>query len=102
MPELTVTPRGHLLLRDTPPGGPERTPPAALLDAFRESAARGMLDSANASEAALPAPFEFARAVARLYFAEFCKAAAGHPASRSATCRRHSQTSTGWSRKPRR
>ena len=79
MPELTVTPRGHLLVRDTPPGGPERTPPAALLDAFRESAARGMLDSANASEAALPAPFEFARAVARLYFAEFCKAAAGAP-----------------------
>ncbi len=47
MSELTVTPRGQLLVRDSPPGSPDRTPPDALLAAYRESAARGMLDSAN-------------------------------------------------------
>ena len=79
MSELTITPHGHLVVRGSLPGSPDRTPSNALLDGYKISAARGMLDSANSNDATLPASFEFARGVARLYFAEFCKAAAGAP-----------------------
>ena len=46
MTELTITPLGHLLVRDAPPGtaGPE--PPPAVLAAYRDGPARGMLASA--------------------------------------------------------
>ncbi len=51
-----------------------------MLEAYRESPARGMLYSASAEiEAALPSSFEFARSIARLYLTDLCKAATGEP-----------------------
>jgi hypothetical protein len=80
MHDLAITPRGHLLLRETPQVPPDRTVPKALIDAYAESPARGMLDSATSDvAAALPAPFEFARSIARLYLAHLCRAAIGEP-----------------------
>jgi hypothetical protein len=80
MHELTITPQGHLLVRETPVEKPHPEPPKALLDAYAESAARGMLTSASDGTAAvLPPAFEFARSFARLYLATLCKAATGEP-----------------------
>jgi superfamily II DNA or RNA helicase len=82
MSELTITPQGHLLVRDAAPGAGERPLSKALLDAYRDSPARGMLDSACADlEAALPPSFEFARSIARLYLTNLCKATAAEPGS---------------------
>ncbi len=51
-----------------------------MLEAYRESTARGMLYSASEEmEAALPSSFEFARSIARLYLTNLCKAATGEP-----------------------
>jgi hypothetical protein len=80
MHELTITPQGHLLVRETPVEKPHPEPPKALLDAYAESAARGMLTSASDGTAAvLPPAFEFARSFARLYLTTLCKAATGEP-----------------------
>jgi hypothetical protein len=82
MSELTITPQGHLLVRDAEPGAGERAPAKALLDAYRDSPARGMLDSACADlEAVLPPSFEFARSIGRLYLTNLCKAALAEPGS---------------------
>ncbi len=83
MPELSITPRGRLLVRESP----DRSPPAlaaGVLDAFRADPVRGMLAAATAGgDAALPADFEFARSFARLYLGEFVKLVTanggGHP-----------------------
>ena len=76
MHELTISPRGHLLLRESPDG----KLPKSLIEAYRESAARGMLESASgAASDALPASFEFARSIGRLYLTHLCKAATGEP-----------------------
>jgi hypothetical protein len=80
MHDLTITPQGHLLVRETPLETPERKLPKALLEAYRESAARGMLYSASEElEASLPPSFDFARSIARLYLTNLCKAATGEP-----------------------
>src|SRR5689334_22722234 len=74
MHELTITPHGHLLVRET--DHQDRTLPKALLDAYAAGPARGMLHSATAEAgAALPPPFEFARSIARLYLTALCRAA---------------------------
>ncbi|HUR54233.1 MAG TPA: DEAD/DEAH box helicase [Gemmataceae bacterium] len=79
MHELTITPSGHLLLCESPTG--EKVS-KSLLDAYAESAARGMLDSASKEwDAVLPPAFDFARSVGRLYLASLCRAATGEPGS---------------------
>ncbi|HET6572267.1 MAG TPA: DEAD/DEAH box helicase [Fimbriiglobus sp.] len=80
MHELTITPQGHLLVRDTPDETPDRKPSAALLRAYATSPARGMLDSACVeADTALPPPFEFTRSIARLYLTTLCRAAVAEP-----------------------
>jgi len=80
MHDLTITPQGHLLLRETPLETGDRTPPSALLDAYGTSPAHGMLYSANEEvDSVLPAPFEFARSIARLYLTNLCRAAVAEP-----------------------
>ena len=80
MHDLTITPLGHLLVRETPLETPERNLPKALLEAYQENAAQGMLYSASEEmEAPLPPAFDFARSIARLYLTNLCKAATGEP-----------------------
>jgi superfamily II DNA or RNA helicase len=80
MHELTISPQGHLLVRETSLETPNQEPSKALLEAYQESAARGMLTSATDETAAvLPPSFEFARSFARLYLTTLCKAATGEP-----------------------
>ena len=80
MHDLTITPQGHLLVRETPLEPPDRKPSKALLEAYGESPARGMLYSASEEmEAVLPPSFEFARSIARLYLTNLCKAATAEP-----------------------
>ena len=74
MLDLTITPQGHLLVREIPLELSERKPSKALLEAYGESQARGMLYSAGEEmQAVLPASFEFARSIARLYLTNLCK-----------------------------
>src|ERR1700677_2161661 len=78
MHDLTITPQGHLLVRVTTLESPDRKISKTLLEAYHESSARGMLHSASAElDAALPASFEFARSIARLYLTHLCKTAPG-------------------------
>ncbi|XBH05213.1 SNF2 helicase-associated domain-containing protein [Singulisphaera sp. Ch08] len=80
MHELTITPEGHLLVRETSLDSSDRKPSKRLLEAYGESPARGMLYSATIEmEAALPPPFEFARSIARLYLTNLCHAAIADP-----------------------
>lgn len=80
MHDLTITPQGHLVLRETPLETLDRKLSGSLLEAYTESAARGMLYSASEElEAVLPSSFEFARSIARLYLTNLCKAASGEP-----------------------
>ena len=80
MDELTITPQGHLLVRETTAEETGRPPSKALVRAFRASPARGMLHAAvEEADAPLPAAFDFARSIARLYLADLCKVAAGPP-----------------------
>ena len=80
MLDLIITPQGHLLVRETPLEPPDREPSKALLAAYSESPAHGMLHSASEEPGAvLPVSFEFARSIARLYLANLCKAATGEP-----------------------
>ncbi len=82
MHELTITPNGHLLVRETEPETPGRKPSKAMLAAFGESAARGLLYAASEElDAPLPPSFEFARSIAQLYFTNLCKAAITEPDS---------------------
>jgi non-specific serine/threonine protein kinase len=75
---LTITPQGHLLVRES--DTEVRPVPRALLEAYEVSAARGMLHSATeALDSALPMSFEFARSIARLYLTNLCKTATGEP-----------------------
>jgi non-specific serine/threonine protein kinase len=80
MHELTITPQGHLLVREAPleTSGPKLS--KRLLGAYSESPARGMLYSASEeTDAALPPSFEFARSIARLYLTTLCKATLPEP-----------------------
>ena len=80
MHDLTITPRGHLLVRESPLEASSPKLSKGLLDAYAESSARGMLDSASKEwDAALPPAFDFARSVGRLYLTSLCKAATGEP-----------------------
>ena len=80
MYELTISPQGHLLVRETALESPDGNPSKALLEAYRKSPARAMLHSASTEmEAVLPASFEFARSIARLYLTNLCKAATSEP-----------------------
>ncbi len=80
MHELTITPEGHLLVRETALATSDRIPSKRLLEAYGESPARGMLFSATEEmDAALPPPFEFARSIARLYLTNLCHAAIAEP-----------------------
>ena len=74
MYELTISPQGHLIVRETSREPPDRKLSKTLLEAYGESPARGMLHSGSAEmEAVLPASFEFARSIARLYLTNLCK-----------------------------
>src|SRR4051812_13892904 len=80
MDELTITPQGHLLVRETGPEAQGLNPSAALVAAYRESPARGMFFSAcEEMDAVLPSSFEFARSIARLYLTNLCTAAIAEP-----------------------
>jgi superfamily II DNA or RNA helicase len=80
MHELTITPHGHLRLRESPLESPKRDLSKTLLEAYTENPARGMLDSASAEQiAVLPPSFDFARSIGRLYLTNLCKAATGEP-----------------------
>ena len=80
MHDLTITPQGHLLVRETPAESPGRPIPKALLDAYATSPAHGMLlSSGDAAAGALPPPFEFARSIARLYLTSLCRATLADP-----------------------
>src|SRR4051794_5156392 len=82
MHALTITPEGHLLVRETSLETSDRKPSRRLLEAYGESPARGMLFSATLEmDAALPPPFEFARSIARLYLTNLCHAAIAEPAA---------------------
>ena len=82
MHELTITPQGHFLVRETPVETPDRKLSKALLEAYLESPAHGMLHSATEEmEAELPLSFEFARSIARLYLTNLCKAVTAEPGS---------------------
>jgi superfamily II DNA or RNA helicase len=78
MSELSITPSGHLSLRDAPSeAGPVVS--AALVEAYRASAVQGLLLSAIEEQRVLPPSFDFARTFARLYLTALCKAATGAP-----------------------
>jgi SNF2-related domain/SNF2 Helicase protein/Helicase conserved C-terminal domain len=78
--DLIITPQGHLLVRESEPEAQDRKPSKALLAAYSKGSAQGMLHSAGEEmEAPLPASFEFARSIARLYLTSLCKAATGEP-----------------------
>ncbi|MBN9120469.1 MAG: DEAD/DEAH box helicase [Planctomycetes bacterium] len=80
MHDLTITPQGHLLVREASPEISNQKLSKGLLEAYRESPARGMLYSASEeTEAVLPPSFEFARSIARLYLTALCKAATAEP-----------------------
>ena len=80
MHELTITPKGHLLLRENTIETSDRKISRAMLEAYSEGPARGMLYSAtDEMEAALPSSFDFARSIARLYLTNLCKASTGEP-----------------------
>lgn len=74
--ELTISPQRRLFLRETSAETEGRALPKPLLDTYDESAARGMLASAATT---LPASFEFARSIARLYLSELCRAVLAEP-----------------------
>ena len=80
MHELTITPQGHLLVRETTLEAPDRKLSKAMLEAYGESPAEGCsTPRARRLDAALPLSFEFARSIARLYLTNLCKAATGEP-----------------------
>ena len=80
MHELTISPQGHLLVRETSPDVSDRKPSKKLLEAYGEGPAQGMLQSGSAEmDAAIPPSFEFARSIARLYLTSLCGAATTEP-----------------------
>ncbi|QEH35307.1 ATP-dependent helicase HepA [Aquisphaera giovannonii] len=78
--ELTLSPQGHLHTRESSsPDAVGLDGPAAARakEAFEEGTARGLLHLATAElEASLPAPFAFARGLARDYLSRLCQAPA--------------------------
>lgn len=79
MHELAITPQGHLVVRASTTES--KTVSAKLLEAYKKSAAHGMLYTAsNEMDSVLPTSFEFARSIARLYFTHLCRVATGESA----------------------
>lgn len=73
--DLTITPQGHLRVRDVPTNAANRSMPTRLIDAYLASPAQGMLVSATRENAVLmPASLEFTRSIAQLYLASLCRA----------------------------
>ncbi len=67
MHELTITPQGHLVVREAPPETPSQKLSQMLLHAYRESPARGMLYPATEEgDGVLHASLEFFPSIARL------------------------------------
>jgi non-specific serine/threonine protein kinase len=82
MHELTITPEGHLLVRESSLETSDRKPSKRLLESYGENPARGMIFSATEEmDAQLPPSFEFARTIARLYLTNLCHAAIAEPGS---------------------
>ena len=80
MHELTITPEGHLHVRETSLETSDRKPSKRLLEAYEESPAHGILLSATKEmDAVLPPSFDFARSIARLYLTKLCQAAIAEP-----------------------
>jgi len=80
MHELMITPQGHFFVREALGQAPDRNISKNLVEAYAESAARGMLRSASVEmDAVLPPSFDFARSIARHYLSNLCKAAMGDP-----------------------
>jgi non-specific serine/threonine protein kinase len=74
MHELTVTPSGQIRIRESQNEHVDSDRLKVLVDAYRESSSEGMLQSATDSMGGeLPASFEFARSVARLYLTNLSK-----------------------------
>ena len=79
MEDLAISPQGHLLVRETSEGA-DRAISSEILDAFRQSGARGMLDSASEHpDATLPPAMDFARSIGGLYWSQLCRVATGQP-----------------------
>lgn len=80
MLELTISPRGRLLVRETALEPSERKASKPLLDAYEEGLAQGMLHFGSTEmNAMLPVSFEFARSIARLCLTNLCNAATSEP-----------------------
>jgi len=80
MHELTIAPHGGFMVRDAEAGAATHAIPAAILAAYADGAARGMLESALRDlESPLPPSFEFARSVARLYLTSLRRAKRARP-----------------------
>lgn len=76
MHELTITPQGHLAVRESRIEGEGGKVSQRLLEAYAESPASGLLCSATEEVgAALPSSFEFARSIAQLYLTDLCRSA---------------------------
>jgi len=73
--ELTITPRGHLLVRDVAVDTAHQPVSRRVIEAYLESPSRGMLVSATRENlVVMPASFEFARSIAQFYLASLCRA----------------------------
>lgn len=82
MYELTISPQGHLLVREMQDDGAQRNLPQRLLAAYAISAAHGLLNSATQDlDAVLPPSFDFARSIARMYLAALAKNVTTEPAA---------------------
>jgi non-specific serine/threonine protein kinase len=74
--ELTITPQGHLVVRENRTEGEHRSVSQRLLEAYAKGPANGMLCSATDEVgSALPSSFEFARSIAQLYLTDLCRSA---------------------------
>src|SRR5690348_10405548 len=73
--ELTITPSGHLALRElSTPTEAAVSLSKSLVAAFADSASRGLLHLATHElRAALPPPLDYARSLARTYLARLCQ-----------------------------
>ena len=80
MIDLTITPQGHLLVRETTAPPSEQPPSRATVAAFHESPSRGLLYLASEEpDKALPRAFDFARSIGRLYLTSLCQTAPDQP-----------------------
>lgn len=80
MLELAINPLGHLVTREAVDDSAGGAIPKSLANTFSNGAIDGILAAAtDHGDAALPPPFEFARAVGNLYLTHLCKATTGLP-----------------------